>query len=156
MALSKVEFVNGPLEVFTVQDDKQENWMAANPFAETLKYLNVNRAIRVHVSKHNQKTLDELQSDRNGLITSSLHPQTKFINRAGVFELSQRDAGGQAVQAVERERPVALVMSRGRVQHEQGRAVGHSAGHERRARGHQRGQGGAVGHGLGILQERFG
>ncbi|AAC70217.1 Ld-bro-a [Lymantria dispar multiple nucleopolyhedrovirus] len=87
MALSKVEFVNGPLEVFTVQDDKQENWMAANPFAETLKYLNVNRAIRVHVSKHNQKTLDELQSDRNGLITSSLHPQTKFINRAGVFEL---------------------------------------------------------------------
>nr|AOW42786.1 baculovirus repeated orf [Lymantria dispar multiple nucleopolyhedrovirus] len=87
MALSKVEFVNGPLEVFTVQDENEENWMAANPFAETLKYLNVNRAIRVHVSKHNQKTLDELQSDRNGLITSSLHPQTKFINRAGVFEL---------------------------------------------------------------------
>nr|QCQ67401.1 BRO-L [Lymantria dispar multiple nucleopolyhedrovirus]QCQ67561.1 BRO-L [Lymantria dispar multiple nucleopolyhedrovirus]QCQ67719.1 BRO-L [Lymantria dispar multiple nucleopolyhedrovirus] len=87
MALTKVNFVSGPLEVFTVQDDEQENWMAANPFAETLKYLNVNRAIRVHVSKHNQKTLDELQSDRNGLITSSLHPQTKFINRAGVFEL---------------------------------------------------------------------
>ncbi|QWO71650.1 BRO [Orgyia pseudotsugata single capsid nuclopolyhedrovirus] len=87
MALTKVNFVNGPLEVFAVQDDKQENWMVANPFAETLKYLNVNRAIRVHVSKHNQRTLEELQSDRSGLITSSLHPQTKFINRAGIFEL---------------------------------------------------------------------
>nr|AMO27530.1 BRO-B [Lymantria dispar multiple nucleopolyhedrovirus] len=87
MALTKVEFVNGPLEAFTVQDDKQEKWMAANPFAEALNYSNINRAIRVHVSNYNQKTLEELQSDRNGLITSSLHPQTKFINTAGVFEL---------------------------------------------------------------------
>nr|AMO27835.1 BRO-A [Lymantria dispar multiple nucleopolyhedrovirus]QDE14887.1 bro-a [Lymantria dispar multiple nucleopolyhedrovirus] len=92
MALTKVEFVNGPLEAFTVQDDKQEKWMAANPFAEALNYSNINRAIRVHVSNYNQKTLEELQSDRNGLITSSLHPQTKFINRAGVFELINSSA----------------------------------------------------------------
>nr|AMO27824.1 BRO-Q [Lymantria dispar multiple nucleopolyhedrovirus]QDE15011.1 bro-q [Lymantria dispar multiple nucleopolyhedrovirus] len=84
MALTKVEFVNGPLEVFTVKDENEENWMEANPFAETLKYLNVNRAIRVHVSKHNQKTLQEL---RSAYCTSSLHPQTKFINMNGVLEL---------------------------------------------------------------------
>nr|AJR20304.1 bro-b [Lymantria dispar multiple nucleopolyhedrovirus]AQQ80052.1 bro-b [Lymantria dispar multiple nucleopolyhedrovirus] len=93
MALTKVEFVNGPLEAFTVQDDKQEKWMAANPFAEALNYSNINRAIRVHVSNYNQKTLEEIWSDRNGLAyDSSLLPRniqakTKFINTAGVFEL---------------------------------------------------------------------
>ncbi|AUF81619.1 bro-b [Malacosoma neustria nucleopolyhedrovirus] len=93
MALSKIEFVNGPLEVFTVQDDKQENWMVANPFAEALGYLNVNRAIRVHVAENNQKTLEELRSDRSGLTDESsplprnVQAKTKFINRAGVFEL---------------------------------------------------------------------
>nr|QPD01957.1 BRO-O [Lymantria dispar multiple nucleopolyhedrovirus]QPD02131.1 BRO-O [Lymantria dispar multiple nucleopolyhedrovirus] len=93
MALTKVEFVNGPLEVFTVQDDEQEKWMVANPFAEALNYSNINRAIRVHVSNYNQKTLEEIWSDRNGLADdSSLLPRnvqakTKFINQAGVFEL---------------------------------------------------------------------
>ncbi|ADD73818.1 BRO-I [Lymantria xylina nucleopolyhedrovirus] len=87
MALSKVNFVNGPLEVFTVQDDKQENWMAANPFAEVLKYSRPNKAIQQHVSAKNQKTLEEMRSHCSGALTSSLHPQTKFINTAGVFEL---------------------------------------------------------------------
>nr|QCQ67603.1 BRO-B [Lymantria dispar multiple nucleopolyhedrovirus] len=87
MALTKVEFVNGPLEVFTVQDDEQENWMAANPFAEVLKYSRPNKAIQQHVSAKNQKTLEEMRSHCSGALTSSLHPQTKFINTAGVFEL---------------------------------------------------------------------
>ncbi|ABF50296.1 bro-b [Antheraea pernyi nucleopolyhedrovirus] len=87
MALSKIDFVNGPLEVFTVQDVGRENWMVANPFAETLKYSKPNKAIVQHVSKQNQKTLEELRSNRCGTIASSLHPQTKFINTAGVFEL---------------------------------------------------------------------
>ncbi|BAC67284.1 baculovirus repeated ORF [Adoxophyes honmai nucleopolyhedrovirus] len=87
MSLSKINFVNGPLEVFTVQSDKQENWMVANPFAETLKYAKPNKAILQHVSQENQKTLEELRANRCGTITSSLHPQTKFINTAGVFEL---------------------------------------------------------------------
>ncbi|AAQ91673.1 baculovirus repeated ORF [Choristoneura fumiferana DEF multiple nucleopolyhedrovirus] len=87
MALSKVNFVNGPLEVFTVADDKRENWMIANPFAEALNYSRPNKAICEKVSKENVKTLEELRSHRCGAITSSLHPQTKFINTAGVFEL---------------------------------------------------------------------
>nr|QIT08075.1 baculovirus repeated orf [Lymantria dispar multiple nucleopolyhedrovirus]WAK98386.1 ORF32 bro-a [Lymantria dispar multiple nucleopolyhedrovirus]WAK98535.1 ORF32 bro-a [Lymantria dispar multiple nucleopolyhedrovirus] len=84
MALSKVNFVNGPLEVFTVQDDKQEKWMVANPFAEVLKYSRPHKAIQQHVSAENQKTLQEL---RSAYCTSSLHPQTKFINMNGVIEL---------------------------------------------------------------------
>nr|AXE72157.1 baculovirus repeated ORF-d [Anticarsia gemmatalis multiple nucleopolyhedrovirus] len=87
MALSKVNFVNGTLEVFTVADDKRENWMVANPFAEALNYSRPNKAICEKVSKENVKTLEELRSHRNGAIASSLHPQTKFINTAGVFEL---------------------------------------------------------------------
>nr|AFS51929.1 DekiORF51 [Dendrolimus kikuchii nucleopolyhedrovirus] len=84
MAINKVNFVDGALEVFTVQDDKQENWMAAGPFAEALNYSRSNEAIQRHVSAENKKTLEELQGSH---LTSSLHPQTEFINTAGVFEL---------------------------------------------------------------------
>nr|WUR10820.1 BRO-A [Calliteara abietis nucleopolyhedrovirus] len=93
MELTKVNFVNGPLEVFTVQDENKESWMAANPFAEALNYSNVNRTIRIHVAENNQKTLEELKSDRKCLTDDSLilprniQAKTKFINRAGVFEL---------------------------------------------------------------------
>nr|ALR70117.1 baculovirus repeated ORF-c [Anticarsia gemmatalis multiple nucleopolyhedrovirus]ALR70431.1 baculovirus repeated ORF-c [Anticarsia gemmatalis multiple nucleopolyhedrovirus]ALR71217.1 baculovirus repeated ORF-c [Anticarsia gemmatalis multiple nucleopolyhedrovirus]AXE72327.1 baculovirus repeated ORF-c [Anticarsia gemmatalis multiple nucleopolyhedrovirus] len=93
MALSKVNFVNGPLEVFTVADDKRENWMVANPFAEALKYSKPNKAILEKVSSCNQKTYEELRSYRIGTtqITSSMpkevQAKTKFINTAGVFEL---------------------------------------------------------------------
>nr|ALR71374.1 hypothetical protein AGNV_157 [Anticarsia gemmatalis multiple nucleopolyhedrovirus]ALR71531.1 hypothetical protein AGNV_157 [Anticarsia gemmatalis multiple nucleopolyhedrovirus] len=74
MALSKVNFVNGPLEVFTVADDKRENWMVANPFAEALKYSKPNKAILEKVSSCNQKTYEELRSYRIGTtqITSSM------------------------------------------------------------------------------------
>nr|QPD01950.1 BRO-L [Lymantria dispar multiple nucleopolyhedrovirus]QPD02124.1 BRO-L [Lymantria dispar multiple nucleopolyhedrovirus] len=96
MALTKVNFVSGPLEVFTVQDDEQENWMAANPFAEVLKYSRPNKAIQQHVSAKNQKTLEELWLHRNGatgatdesqILPRNIQAQTKFINTAGVFEL---------------------------------------------------------------------
>ncbi|ACO53587.1 Bro-b [Euproctis pseudoconspersa nucleopolyhedrovirus] len=86
MSLTKIEFADKIVEVFKISQSG-EDWMAANPFAEAMNYSNVNRAIRVHVAENNQKTLEKLQSDHCGLITSSLHPQTKFINRAGVFEL---------------------------------------------------------------------
>ncbi|AJD09275.1 baculovirus repeated namegeneORF [Condylorrhiza vestigialis mutiple nucleopolyhedrovirus] len=93
MALSKVNFVNGPLEVFTVADDKHENWMVANPFAEALNYSRPNKAICEKVSSCNQKTYEELRSHQVGAtqITSTLpkevQAKTKFINTAGVFEL---------------------------------------------------------------------
>ncbi|AAC70336.1 Ld-bro-m [Lymantria dispar multiple nucleopolyhedrovirus] len=87
MALTKVNFVSGPLEVFTVQDDEQENWMAANPFAETLKYNNCNKAIRIHVSANNQKTLEELNIDKSQVLPRNVQAKTKFINMNGVIEL---------------------------------------------------------------------
>ncbi|QYC92744.1 Baculovirus repeated ORF 3 [Trabala vishnou gigantina nucleopolyhedrovirus] len=93
MALSKIEFVNGPLKVFTVQDDKQENWMVANPFAEALGYLIPHTAISKFVSFANQKMYQELQSiqftstDDSSPLPRNVQAKTKFINRAGVFEL---------------------------------------------------------------------
>lgn len=86
MSLARVKFNDKVIETYTV-DVNGEKWMMANPFAEALNYSNVNRAIRVHVNQNNQRDLEQLQSDQIGLITSSLHPRTKFINRAGVFEL---------------------------------------------------------------------
>ena len=63
--------------------------MVANPFATVLQYTRANYAISSHVSSVNVKTLEEFQSQGNPAITSSLHPKTKFINRAGLFELIQ-------------------------------------------------------------------
>nr|ANS71031.1 baculovirus repeated ORF o [Lymantria dispar multiple nucleopolyhedrovirus] len=92
MALTKVEFVNGPLEVFTVQDDKQENWMAANRFAEALGYAKPNKVVSEKVSAENQKTFEEINPYRFGtgellLLPRNIKLNSKFINRAGVFEL---------------------------------------------------------------------
>lgn len=86
MALTKVQFGEKEVETFAImfEDDK---WMVANPFAGSLNYNNTNKAIRNHVSEKNQKNLEEIQSAHHGPITSSLHPRTKFINQAGVFEL---------------------------------------------------------------------
>nr|AMO27643.1 BRO-M [Lymantria dispar multiple nucleopolyhedrovirus] len=93
MALSKVEFVNGPLEVFTVQDENQEKWMVANPFAEALGYKNCANVISKFVSAENQKIYEEIKSPRfeetddSSLLPRNVQAKTKFINQAGVFEL---------------------------------------------------------------------
>ncbi|ADD73856.1 BRO-M [Lymantria xylina nucleopolyhedrovirus] len=93
MALTKVEFVNGPLEVFTVQDEHQEKWMVANPFAEALGYKNCANVISKFVSAENQKIYEEIKSPRfeetddSSLLPRNVQAKTKFINRAGVFEL---------------------------------------------------------------------
>jgi prophage antirepressor-like protein len=93
MALSKVEFVNGPLEVFTVQDENQEKWMVANPFAEALGYSNCKNAVVKFVSTENQNIFEKLKSPRfeatddSSLLPRNVQAKTKFINRAGVFEL---------------------------------------------------------------------
>nr|ANS70934.1 baculovirus repeated ORF d [Lymantria dispar multiple nucleopolyhedrovirus] len=109
MALTKVEFVNGPLEVFTVQDDEQENWMAANPFAEALGYKNCANAISKFVSTENQKIYEEIKSPRieetndSCLLPRNIQAQTKFINRAGVFEL----IGASEMPAAKRLHPAS-------------------------------------------------
>nr|AOW42821.1 baculovirus repeated orf [Lymantria dispar multiple nucleopolyhedrovirus] len=93
MALSKVEFVNGPLEVFTVQDENQEKWMVANPFAEALGYTRLNYAVTQHVSVVNQKTYEEFKSqgrlniDKSQVLPRNVQAKTKFINMNGVLEL---------------------------------------------------------------------
>ncbi|ADB84398.1 Bro [Apocheima cinerarium nucleopolyhedrovirus] len=93
VANTKVNFVDGPLEVFAVQDEKRENWMVANPFAEALKYSKPNKAVLEKVSAQNQKTLEEINPYRSGttdessILPRNIQAKTKFINQAGVFEL---------------------------------------------------------------------
>lgn len=85
----KVQFANADLEVISVKDKDGQSWMLANPFAKILEYSVLNKAIWSHVSEENKKNLDDLQPFRIGMVTSSLHPHSKFINRAGLFELIQ-------------------------------------------------------------------
>lgn len=88
-AKQKFLYCNEELNVITQVDEFGEPWMVANPFATVLQYTRANYAIASHVSTVNVKTLEEFQSQENPAITSSLHPKTKFINRAGLFELIQ-------------------------------------------------------------------
>ncbi|ALD88501.1 BRO-B [Helicoverpa armigera nucleopolyhedrovirus] len=89
MAVTTVQFANSELEVISIKDDNGELWMLANPFARILEYSNAPKAISTYVEINNQKILESIQSARLGQITSSLHPKSKFINRAGLFELIQ-------------------------------------------------------------------
>jgi prophage antirepressor-like protein len=88
-ATTKFYYCNEELNVVTKVDEYGEPWMVANPFATVLQYTRANYAIASHVSENNVKNLEEFQSQGSPAITSSLHPKTKFINRAGLFELIQ-------------------------------------------------------------------
>lgn len=95
MSLTKVQFGDKEVETYTI-DVNGEKWMVANPFAEALNYNNTNKAIRIHVCEKNQKNFEDLRSAHIGLTASTdcvtslprnIQAKTKFINRAGVFEL---------------------------------------------------------------------
>jgi len=63
-------------------------WMLANPFAKALEYARLNKAIATHVSVFNKIEYAEISPHHNGAgDDSSFQPTTKFINRAGLFEL---------------------------------------------------------------------
>lgn len=90
---TKVNFANSDLEVISLKDKNGELWMLANPFASILGYSNLRNAVTKHVSETNQLQLQNFQAPRrealSASVTSSLHPMSKFINRAGLFELIQ-------------------------------------------------------------------
>nr|QNH90555.1 bro-d [Mamestra configurata nucleopolyhedrovirus A] len=88
MAVVKVNFANQELEVISIKHEK-ERWFLANSFARILQYANAPKAVSTFVSESNQKTYENFQAARLGQITSSIHPMSKFINRAGLFELIQ-------------------------------------------------------------------
>ncbi|AWW14464.1 bro-3 [Hyposidra talaca nucleopolyhedrovirus] len=89
MAVNKVQFANSELKVISVKDDNGELWMFANPFALVLNYSRPNDAIRNHVSDINVCNYEYFKSRRFNVDDVTLHPLSKFINRAGLFELIQ-------------------------------------------------------------------
>ncbi|ABI35759.1 Bro-a [Ectropis obliqua nucleopolyhedrovirus] len=93
MSLTKVHFGDKEVETYTVDVDG-EKWMVANPFAEALSYSIPHIAIAKFVTIKNQKSYDEIKSIRtassageSSVIPRNIQAKTKFINRAGVFEL---------------------------------------------------------------------
>nr|QGX02320.1 bro-d [Mamestra configurata nucleopolyhedrovirus A] len=89
MAVVNVNFGNQELEVVSVKDCNNQLWLLANPFARILQYANSRNAIAKFVSVNNQLQLHDLKAPRIEALASSIHPQSKFINRAGLFELIQ-------------------------------------------------------------------
>nr|WIE95324.1 hypothetical protein [Microctonus hyperodae filamentous virus] len=85
--VSKHVFAGEELEVVTIIDDHGEKWFLANPFAHILGYSNVNRAIRMHVSKENRQTFDAFKCKSIEKRSKQVQAQSKFINREGIFEL---------------------------------------------------------------------
>ncbi|ACH69406.1 bro [Trichoplusia ni granulovirus LBIV-12] len=97
MDSTKLSFAGQDVMVYTLQSEGQK-WFLANPFATILNYARSNKAVATHVSSQNQRLLcdltkhgadDVIRAHHCGALTSSLHPQTKFINQAGLFELIQ-------------------------------------------------------------------
>ncbi|AFV50350.1 Bro10 [Heliothis virescens ascovirus 3g] len=89
MSIAKVQFANQDLEVISIRDNDGQLWLLANPFARILEYSNSRNAISKFVRIINQVQLQDIVAPRYEAHTSSLHPQSKFINRAGLFELIQ-------------------------------------------------------------------
>lgn len=92
MSVVTVQFANSDLEVISIKDDSGELWMLANPFARVLEYSRANDAVRQHVSENNYKNYEDIKSRRfvvTHVTSSSVQAKSKFINRAGLFELIQ-------------------------------------------------------------------
>jgi prophage antirepressor-like protein len=68
-------------------------WMRASPFAGVLGYADCMQAVRDHVSSENQVEYVKIKSYRfdgandSSRNTKTIHPQSKFINESGLFEL---------------------------------------------------------------------
>ncbi len=89
MAVVNVNFGDKELEVISVKDENGQLWMLANPFARILDYSNARNAVTKFVKEINQIQYQDIEAPRLEALTSSLHPLSKFINRAGLFELIQ-------------------------------------------------------------------
>lgn len=98
MSVVKVQFANTDLEVVSIRDENGQLWLLANPFARILEYSNANKAVRVHVLVKNQCCFETIRPARSGLDDVTLHPLSKFINRAGLFELIQASRMPKAVE----------------------------------------------------------
>nr|UVZ35029.1 BRO-B [Melanchra picta nucleopolyhedrovirus] len=111
MAVVKVQFGTQDLEVVSLRDEEGQLWMLANSFARILEYSKANKAVATHVSFQNQRFWEELKSyhfgttsitsssqhenirsprfEEIGMTSLSVQAKSKFINRAGLFELIQ-------------------------------------------------------------------
>ncbi|AUS94247.1 bro4 [Trichoplusia ni ascovirus 6b] len=93
MSVVTVKFADADFEVISLRDNDGQLWMLANPFARVLEYSNAPKAITTFVSYDNQRYFEEIRSARFGqtytVTSSSIQAKSKFINRAGLFELIQ-------------------------------------------------------------------
>ncbi|ABF70544.1 hypothetical protein [Trichoplusia ni ascovirus 2c] len=93
MLLSNVQFGKKTLSVPKIEHNGVD-WFLANPFGESLKYVNLPNAIAKHVTKKNQRFLYQLmhpppREEEDDSSPFTIKYNSRFINKAGIWELIQ-------------------------------------------------------------------
>ncbi|GIY52790.1 baculovirus repeated ORF c [Caerostris extrusa] len=93
-----VSFAGVDIEVASIVHDDQV-WLLANPFARMLGFQKLNDVIRYAVTSSNVKSLSEL----GGRVAAPsrgnpIQKRSKFINRAGLFELIDQSRMPKAIE----------------------------------------------------------
>ncbi|GIY22387.1 hypothetical protein CEXT_514971 [Caerostris extrusa] len=93
-----VSFAGVDIEVASIVHDDQV-WLLANPFARILGFQRLNDAIQYAVTSSNLKSLAEL----GGRVAAPsrgnpIQKRSKFINRAGLFELIDKSRMPRAIE----------------------------------------------------------
>lgn len=88
MALNKCtyNFAGKQIEIIYIKNNG-DLWMLANTFADVLGYSNRNQAIRENISQENQTEFSNLMSASEKLTSKHIQTRSKFINRAGLYQL---------------------------------------------------------------------
>lgn len=93
MALSKQTFYlnNEPVEVKFIKEDldndKVQYWFAASEFARCMGYQRPDNIILEKIDLKYRKKYHTFNLPLHGVITSSIHPHTVFVNKAGLVQM---------------------------------------------------------------------
>ncbi|GIX96945.1 BRO-B [Caerostris extrusa] len=93
-----VSFAGVDIEVASMVHDDQV-WLLANPFARMLGFQNKTVSIHYAVTSSNLKSLAELGGRVTGPSRGNpIQKRSKFINRAGLFELIDKSRMPRAIE----------------------------------------------------------
>lgn len=85
-----VTFAGENVEIYSIMDSETgELWFLVDPFANILGYSSVSTAVSYILSENNKKDFDSFTVNNESQLTENQNIEkcSKFINRAGLFEL---------------------------------------------------------------------
>lgn len=94
-------FAGHDINILSFVDKHGETWMLANPFAEILGYKKPHSAVSSRVSGNNQNEYWFIKKGKDfdqGDPAMKIHPNSKFINKQGLYELIMKSRLPNAVE----------------------------------------------------------